>query len=47
MVKSGIYECFKSGLIVKTYSLKGEIFGELALLYGAKRAASIVCKESG
>lgn len=47
MVKSGIYECFKSGSIVKTYSLKGEIFGELALLYGAKRAASIVCKESG
>lgn len=32
---------------MKTYNAKGEIFGELALLYGAKRAASIICKEPG
>lgn len=47
MVKSGIYECFKSGVLVKTYEHKGEIFGELALLYGAWRAATIKCKEKG
>ena len=47
MVKSGVYECFKQGVLVKTYNAKGEIFGELALLYGAKRAASIICKEPG
>lgn len=47
MVKSGVYECVKGGTVVKTYSTKGEVFGELALLYGAKRAATIICKEAG
>jgi cAMP-dependent protein kinase regulator len=47
MVKSGVYECFKAGHMVKTYNTSGEIFGELALLYGAQRAASIICKDAG
>jgi CRP-like cAMP-binding protein len=46
LVKSGKYKCQKDGNFLKWYT-EGEVFGELALLYGAKRQASIFCVEAG
>lgn len=51
MVDSGRLDCFKEATkdqprkLLKTYQ-PGEAFGELALLYNAPRAATIVAKES-
>jgi len=42
VVRSGKYKCFKDGEFLRSYK-EGEIFGELALIYGAKRAATINC----
>lgn len=39
----GQFEVLKGGQVVKTFG-PGEAFGELALLYKAKRFASIRCK---
>ena len=50
VVDSGKLDCFKrftkdaDNTYLKTY-VPGESFGELALLYNAPRAASIICKE--
>ena len=50
VVESGVYECFKlingEDTKVKVYET-GQLFGELALMYNAPRAASIICKEPG
>lgn len=50
MVESGEYDCYKvingTDTLLKTYK-NGEAFGELALMYNAPRAASIVCKTPG
>lgn len=50
IVESGEYECSKvidgEERYLKTYS-HGEAFGELALMYNAPRAATIVCKQPG
>lgn len=40
---SGQFEALKSGQVVKNFG-PGEVFGELAILYKAKRFASIRCK---
>lgn len=40
---SGQFEALKGGQVVKTFG-PGEAFGELAILYKAKRFASIRCK---
>ena len=48
--ESGVYECHKliDGKDVKLRVYEtGQLFGELALMYNAPRAASIVCKEPG
>ena len=50
VVESGVYECHKliDGQDVKLRVYEtGQLFGELALMYNAPRAASIVCKEPG
>lgn len=50
IVESGVYDCTKVIKGVETYLKNyqcGDIFGELALLYNAPRAASITCKEEG
>lgn len=39
----GQFEVLKGGHVVKTFG-EGEVFGELAILYKAKRFASIRCK---
>lgn len=41
----GKFEVLKNGQVVKTFG-HGEAFGELAILYKAKRFASIRCKIS-
>jgi cAMP-dependent protein kinase regulator len=50
IVESGEYDCFKiidgQDTYLKSYKY-GEAFGELALMYNAPRAASIVCKAPG
>lgn len=50
IVESGEYECFKvingENKYLKTYS-HGDAFGELALMYNAPRAATIVVKTPG
>ena len=50
VVESGEYDCFKmidgKETYLKSYK-HGEAFGELALMYNAPRAASIVCKTPG
>jgi cAMP-dependent protein kinase regulator len=50
VVESGEYDCYKEldaeNVYIKTY-LQGEAFGELALMYNAPRAASIVTKKPG
>lgn len=50
IVESGEYDCYKQlngeNVYIKTY-LQGEAFGELALMYNAPRAASIVTKRAG
>eukprot|EP00927_Polykrikos_kofoidii_P086615 TRINITY_DN975_c0_g2_i1.p1 TRINITY_DN975_c0_g2~~TRINITY_DN975_c0_g2_i1.p1 ORF type:complete len:404 (+),score=112.64 TRINITY_DN975_c0_g2_i1:64-1275(+) len=43
VIESGSLDCFKSGKLVKTCN-PGDVFGELALLYNTKRAASVVAK---
>lgn len=40
---NGQFEVLKGGQVVKTFG-QGEVFGELAILYKAKRFASIRCK---
>lgn len=42
----GQFEVLKGGQVVKTFG-PGEAFGELAILYKAKRFASIRCECSG
>lgn len=39
----GQFEVLKGGQVVKKFG-PGEVFGELAILYKAKRFASITCK---
>lgn len=46
IVGSGVFECKKNGILVKS-CLTGDHFGELALLYNTKRAATVTCAESG
>lgn len=50
VVVSGEYECSKvvagKSTYLKTYHA-GELFGELSLMYNAKRAASVKCSKSG
>jgi len=50
VVESGKFDCFKniSGeeTYLKSYQ-QGELFGELALMYNAPRAATIKCSEAG
>lgn len=41
----GQFEVLKGGQVVKKFG-PGEVFGELAILYKAKRFASIRCKSS-
>lgn len=49
-MSSGEYDCSKiingENTYLKTYKV-GEAFGELALMYNAPRAATIICKEQG
>eukprot|EP00919_Chromeraceae_sp_WS-2016_P058490 GHVR01139065.1.p1 GENE.GHVR01139065.1~~GHVR01139065.1.p1 ORF type:complete len:324 (+),score=81.82 GHVR01139065.1:55-1026(+) len=44
VVKEGVLECYKDDKLVKTCT-KGDVFGELALMYSAPRAASVKAKE--
>ncbi len=50
VVESGVFDCSKvingEEKYLKSYE-KGQLFGELALMYNAPRAASIACKEEG
>ena len=50
VIASGEYECTKmingKSTYLKTYKA-GELFGELSLMYNAKRAASIKCSKPG
>lgn len=50
IVSSGEYDCYKliedENIFIKTYRA-GESFGELALMYNAPRAATIVTKAAG
>lgn len=50
LVESGEYDCYKlvgeENVFIKTY-VSGEAFGELALMYNAPRAASIVTRKPG
>jgi len=43
VVESGELECFKRNTLVKNY-IQSEAFGDLALLYNAPRAATIITK---
>ena len=50
IIEAGGYDCFKmikgENLNVKSYS-PGQFFGELALMYNAPRAATIIAKTEG
>jgi cAMP-dependent protein kinase regulator len=50
VIGSGEYDCSKiiggKKTYLKTYK-QGELFGELSLMYNAKRAASVKCSKAG
>lgn len=47
VIESGVFEVFVSGVLVHTYSTEGGAhasFGELSLMYGKPRAATVTAK---